>query len=244
VDHACRDELVRKWASNPRVDTDNVQEVDVVWEDGRIRSTLPDSAEYELVVASHVIEHLPDPLGFLIDISNCLGDGVVRLAIPDKRFCFDLFKPVSTAGDFVFSHNTSDQVTLDQCKFLDHLLSDAHCDGEVSWGLSRGLRPKFVSTLDAARQYNSSLNGGNYQDFHRWSFTPSSFSLIMLELFSLGLTDLEITDVRPGLEYEFLCEAKVAPPFRERMGPSNENRRLVLRRQIIHELSVQHQTLA
>lgn len=48
---------------------------------------------YDIIAASHVIEHVADLIEFLNDCSKLLKDnGKVKFIIPDKRYEFDYFK--------------------------------------------------------------------------------------------------------------------------------------------------------
>lgn len=50
---------------------------------------------YDFIFASHVT----DIVRFIRDCEKLLKpDGVLVLVVPDKRFCFDALRPVSTAG--------------------------------------------------------------------------------------------------------------------------------------------------
>ncbi len=47
----------------------------------------------DLLVASHVIEHVPDLITWLREIASVLKPtGQARLAIPDRRYTFDLLR--------------------------------------------------------------------------------------------------------------------------------------------------------
>src|SRR5262245_20390051 len=101
VDHLDQKGLVAKYKSHG-VDVSRIEPVDFVWHAGRLGDLLKRPGHYDYVIASHVIEHLPDPLGFLSDVESLLKPGgVLALVVPDKRYCFDYLKPVSTTGQVV-----------------------------------------------------------------------------------------------------------------------------------------------
>lgn len=75
-----------------------------VIDDAETLATVPD-ASVDFVIANHVLEHLENPLGALRSWLRALRpDGIVYLAIPDKRRTFDAERPSTP---------------------LDHLLRDA-----------------------------------------------------------------------------------------------------------------------
>ena len=52
---------------------------------------------YDIVAASHVIEHSIDLIGFLNDCDQMLSDdGIIKLVIPDKRYICDCFKDITS----------------------------------------------------------------------------------------------------------------------------------------------------
>jgi 2-polyprenyl-3-methyl-5-hydroxy-6-metoxy-1,4-benzoquinol methylase len=77
--HAWRDALAIKYAAHG-VDLSQLEDVDVAWNGGDLAGLLPPGSEasYDAVVASHVLEHLPDPIWFLI--------ATERLLKPDGLF--------------------------------------------------------------------------------------------------------------------------------------------------------------
>ena len=98
VDVVDRTGLVAHYAGNPAVDPDAIPEQHfwLTRPDGTV-STLAEAvaadAPYQHVVASHVIEHVPDMVGWLRDVAQVLTwDGALLLAVPDRRYCFDVHR--------------------------------------------------------------------------------------------------------------------------------------------------------
>src|SRR5690606_33473322 len=89
VDHADRATLVGKYRGHG-VDVDLIEDVDFVWSGESYAELTGKSSHYDWIIASHVIEHVPDLVGFVKACAEVLHDGgVLALAVPDKRFCFD-----------------------------------------------------------------------------------------------------------------------------------------------------------
>ena len=98
VDHADQDELRAKYQDHP-VDVSRIEPVDAIDDGGERTNLLPDGQLFDYIIASHVFEHLPDPIGFLQRCERSLKeDGKLFLMIPDRRFTFDYFRPVSSTG--------------------------------------------------------------------------------------------------------------------------------------------------
>ncbi|MDX6443615.1 MAG: hypothetical protein QOH71_689 [Blastocatellia bacterium] len=64
--------------------------------DGELLETIQDSSQ-DFVIANHFIEHSQNPLMALTNMFRVLRDeGILYLAIPDKRYTFDVDRPVTT----------------------------------------------------------------------------------------------------------------------------------------------------
>jgi predicted SAM-dependent methyltransferase len=76
------------------LDSKELVEVDIV-DNGEALSSI-ENGMVDFVVANHLIEHCEDPIGAL---SNWLRatrkGGIVYMAVPDKRFCFDHKRPLT-----------------------------------------------------------------------------------------------------------------------------------------------------
>jgi predicted SAM-dependent methyltransferase len=106
VDHASRADLAKKYAEHD-VDLSQLEEVDVVWDGGDLAAQAPSErrANYDAIIASHVLEHIPDPISFLISAHALLKPGgMILLALPDKRYCFDFFAPLTSTGDWLSAY--------------------------------------------------------------------------------------------------------------------------------------------
>lgn len=191
IDHASRDELREKYKHHG-VNIDAIEDVDFVWRGERLDQLIGKQGIYDFIIASNVIEHIPDIVSFFRGCSSLLNkNGVISLVIPDKRFCFDFFRWPTSTGDIL-------QAYVDQRKrhppgtVFDHYSLAATRNGTICW--SKDSPPGeilFHSGLEEAIAFwNLSRNSDQYMDIHNWRFTPSSFRLIIADLYALGLVDL------------------------------------------------------
>ena len=81
VDRASTEELRRWYANQGHVDPSEVVEVDHVWGSQTLLDCVGGQRSYDYVVASHVIEHIPDLLGWLQEIASVLADGGMARAL-------------------------------------------------------------------------------------------------------------------------------------------------------------------
>ena len=84
VDHATKDDLIEKYCSDPNVaDLSRIEDVDVIWTRGPLDAAVPRDlwGTFDACIASHVLEHMPDPRGFyqmwqtLLDLGHGRGWG-------------------------------------------------------------------------------------------------------------------------------------------------------------------------
>jgi SAM-dependent methyltransferase len=216
ADHRTAADLRRFYAAEPSVDGARIVEVDVVLDGGPLAAALPPGTRFDYVVASHVIEHVPDVIGWLQQISAVLAPGGrLCLAIPDKRFSFDRLGTISTLGDFVDAHLT--RRTAPSIKQVyDYSRSAATVNAARAWlGLLDARRLVRSTTATGALQACRQLEAGARLDVHCFVFTPRSFLALFDELVTHGWTDFRIArfwDTQPlELEFFVVLEKLAAP---------------------------------
>jgi hypothetical protein len=209
VDHADQATLRAKYGGLPGVDAERIEGVDVVWQGGALDAAFPEEAlgGYTALIASHVLEHLPDPIGLLLAAQRLLHPerGVVLLGVPDKRLCFDLFRPASSTGQMLAAWHEKREHHPPACVF-DHAAYTAEVDDSAADG--SGLR--FAADLEHAYAlFEAAWNPERaYEDFHGWRFTPASFELLVLELGALGILDWQVEWLHPETAVEFLARLR------------------------------------
>jgi SAM-dependent methyltransferase len=100
VDRMSVEDLRRQY---PGTDSEGFTRVDVI-DDAQTLSTVPDSSE-DFVIANHILEHMEDPISMVENAMRVLAkDGVLLLAVPDKRCTFDAGRPVTTLQHLLDDH--------------------------------------------------------------------------------------------------------------------------------------------
>jgi len=187
------DELKRFYAKDANVDCDKIVGIDFVLREN-YAETFHDVPKFDYVLASHVIEHMPQLLFSLRDIAEVLVDGGrLCLTIPDKRYCFDHYRfPTSFAQAYDIYHRG---ITNNPMAVLD-FVSNAHGTGmndPVHWRLNPCdysfmlANPQIASCEETYLQAMS----GKYIDVHFTVFTPESFLVMMFYATALGLSPYE-----------------------------------------------------
>jgi len=173
ADHFSTEALRKKYAGDPAVPQQDICKVDFDLSRMRLRET-GRGGSFDYVVASHVIEHVPDLIGWLGDIAAILNvGGKLALVIPDKRFTFDLFRREST---FWMVQEAVGRERPDIDTVLDYIANVVSADAGKLWSdtsAAQQTRKIFsaANCVDVVKRHAA----GEYIDVHCWVFTPSSF---------------------------------------------------------------------
>ena len=187
---------------------DRIEDVDFVWTSGAMLDAVPSDLHgtFDAFIASHVIEHTTDLVGFLDAAATLLTPtGVVVLAVPDKRYCFDYFRPLTTTGDVLEAHAARRSRHTRRAIF-NHVAYVVKNGGTGAWGQAPMQAIDFFHSIDQAGDVLSTVGEGPsspYVDTHAWQFTPASFELLLLELARLGETDWLVERITPATGCEF-----------------------------------------
>ena len=134
LDHVDTDALRARYSTHVGFDVDAIVPIDYAIGDGTISDAVGADAPFDYVVASHVIEHVPDLVRWLDDIRSVLrADGVLSLAIPDHRCCFDALRSPTVVADIVHAHLTGAEVPTPRQVF-DHYFCAVAWHGLIAWG--------------------------------------------------------------------------------------------------------------
>lgn len=166
-----------------------------------------ESRRFDWILSSHNMEHIPDPIRFLQQSERILRDGgILRMAIPDKRFCFDHFRPLSETSELLQAfHEQRTRPSIYQV-FREQCLV-AHPSGD-RWVPAQ----RTLESYDRWFGPHGSVPD-EYIDTHCWAFTPDSFELIVRDLVAFGLISLQVDRISPPKGIEFHVDLrKVADP--------------------------------
>lgn len=187
VDHTDTASLREKYGADPSVDLSNLVEVGGIWGQNTLAEAAASVAPVDFLIASHVIEHVPDLIAWLKEIASVLKPGGdVRLAIPDRRYSFDLLRTETVLADVLAAHFVGARIPQVR-QVIDYVANvvDVDCwhiwDGSVDRAaLTNSLNAKTIESF--ARDV---LVDKTYIDSH-WVFTPLSFANLMKRMAALG----------------------------------------------------------
>lgn len=196
---------------------DRIEPVDFVGSACDIAELVPSDmhGSFDYIVSSHNFEHLPDPLKFLDGAARLLKPGgVLVMAIPDARGCFDFFRPVTTLGDWIEARLEGRRQPLPRQVFdcKSRLASPPSEDGSTSSGFTQPGSVEEVAIYGTVKEAFDNWPKNDepriYSDTHCTVVTPSSFELMVLEAQALGLIDLRLDSVVPTNGTEFFVRLR------------------------------------
>ena len=173
-------------------------------------------------MASHVVEHVPDLVAFIAECGEILAPGgVLSLAVPDKRGTFDYYRPPSGLGAVIDAHLQGRRTTSPgSTAEFELYYADFTTDPAAA---------EFPHGPWRVRQVMDMVKGGQFLDIHAWTFTPSSFRLLVEDLHALKLLPMRESAFGDSVGYEFYVQ--LTPD-----GPGPDVDRKTLCRRALEEL--------
>jgi SAM-dependent methyltransferase len=188
VDYAYTDFLRNRYKNDPNIDISKIVSIDAVWGEKSLSESIGRKT-VDYVIASHVIEHVPDFVTWLSELHSVLNkNGQVRLAIPDKRYSFDYLRQESRLSDILAAHVVRARVPQPH-EILDFCLNKVSIDTAAAW--RKEIDPTKLMrefTLEGAMWLAQDvIKNGTYHDVHCWVFTPNSFAKLCHSLAEFNL---------------------------------------------------------
>jgi SAM-dependent methyltransferase len=161
LDWKTRDQLVAECAHPDLVD--QIPPIDYVVASNDYARYVDNIFDY--VVANHVLEHAPNLIRWLQDVGSMMKDGgILFLALPDKRFSFDRFRP-----DTALSHFLAEYVSEVEAIPIEHLI-----EVEIYYDMGFIGQPMLVNErLDWAR-IQRAVAAGTHVGIHSHVFRSST----------------------------------------------------------------------
>jgi SAM-dependent methyltransferase len=208
VDHADTEALRAKYRDDPAVNVRRIVPIDAVWGARSLADCV--AGRFDFVFASHVLEHVPDLITWLNEVTEVLADdGELRVVLPDCRFGFDVLRRETTLADLLTNyllrarrpqlHNVLDfrlnfTASMDGWRRYAGTLDMATVKRAYPFGVALA---SARAAIDAPNDY--------FFDVHCWVFQPRSFAGLMAELCDHRLVTLRcvkmIDTAMPLLEF-------------------------------------------
>jgi hypothetical protein len=149
---------------------------------------------------------MPNPIAFFQALERLLTPGgIVSLVIPDKRYCFDFFRPHTTTAAWLEAYHANASRHSQRTMF-EHLAYSAANRDRRSWNQEGASHLSLLFDVFQAKTAAAAAEPSGsapYTDAHAWCFTPSSFELLIVELNAMGLIHFTPIKTFPTLGCEF-----------------------------------------
>jgi len=150
--------------------------------------------DFDYIIACHVIEHIPDVIGWLVDMCKILRlQGFLFLAVPDKRYTFDILRPETSLGhllqDYYRQVNNADfEYVFDHINMKREVSSAEIWDGKA---YDKIKKPRF-SKAEALLRSLREMAPDHYSDVHCHVFSSTGFLQIIKDLIDLQIIDFSL----------------------------------------------------
>lgn len=244
--------LMRRAKDDPKIDPgtyENLEPIDYVGSATEILQLVPeqDHGRFDYVISSHNFEHLPNPIKFLQGCDALLRPGgMIVMAVPDGRACFDYFRPHTVTADWLEAY------VEDRRQPSERQLFAAHTD--LAFVKDRADDPTMSVTFDTLKKdienqtrltqmwadWQSRTSDAPYMDAHCTVMTPASLQLLIEDCRALGLVSLDIQSVSSTQGVEFSIRLVKRSERSSSDAATYQARRTQLLHDIWQEQAVRH----
>jgi len=201
LDHASKEELCNKYAGHKGFDISLIEDVDYVWS-GEPYTDLVNSERFDWILGSHVIEHAPDLIAFINDCASILDEnGILALVVPDRRYSFDYYRPVSSLSSVIDAH-IFHKKKPSTGTLVEYQLTNSYIEDNAD-NFYYNIRSLPIRNWAENFFYNETLCKNDYMDAHCWVFTPSHMRMLIEDLYHLGLIQVRERAYYPTQGNEF-----------------------------------------
>jgi len=184
-------------AKNPGVAGREIAPVDFVWIPGkRLRDCSP-VADFDYVLASHVIEHVPNPIGWLNQILEVVKvGGIVSLLVPDRRASNDYYRAETSLAELIACF-LEDSAVPSPRQIADFAFCSVDGSGWATRSFETGVpfeeAPRPWTDGEALGLVFQVHSEREYLDAHCTVWTAPQFASLMRRVSNLGLINVDVS---------------------------------------------------
>lgn len=196
--------------------------IDFIWTPGKpLSECAPAGVRYSYAIASHVIEHVPDTLGWLREVFSVMEDGArLSLVIPDRRKTMDHYRQETKPGDLIdaWFRGLTKPSPGHIFDYLSRCVDDQATPGTRSFDVGAPFHeaPRYYTDTKALEFAIHAWSSDLYLDMHCTVWTPDSFVHAMVMATQMGILNAHI-EQPVEREIEFMIQlVKQGEPGRDR----------------------------
>jgi Methyltransferase domain len=216
---------------------DPIMNIDFIWAPGtRLIDCVGNDTKFDWAVSSHVMEHVPNPIGWLTQVFEVLNEGATfSLLLPHKLFCYDKFRNTTDAANLIDAWIRSQEIPGPHqlFDFLSRSIEMSGPDAAATLAATNRFEDakRHYSDADALDFVIHSWTTGNYIDAHCSAFTPESFVQTFNQIKDLKILNIEISEPIVGddeffVELRKLGEPAIKHPGTAKLSTSQNRTRL------------------
>ncbi len=223
TDYISTEEILAKANENPGAKGKKIPEINFVWVPGKsLKECVNENIEFDYALASHVIEHVPNTIGWLNHILETMRVGAkLALAVPDRRRTMDYYRRETTLGELVgnWIANPANPTPTQVIDFL----SQSFYDNRTEENGFKMLDVENIPFEEIDRHYTDedaltfaafTHNQNHYLDVHCTVWTPESFVEVFNRVVGMGLLNVKLSEpiVAPERDEFILHMEKLGEP--------------------------------
>lgn len=182
-----------------KVDLNSIVNIDYVI-NGTYKESFKNVEKFDVVLLSHVIEHMPDIITFFEDIINVINkNGKLIIIYPDARYCFDHFR---NGTSFIDAYEVYKYKSSSSNRVLDFVFNVVKENNpSFFWGGENTTRilPKNDFNI-SLKAYSKALKNELPDDTHFWPFADYQFVKFLYDLERANLLNFQIDNFCPTQE--------------------------------------------
>lgn len=176
------------------IDINTIVDIDFVI-NGNYKETFRNIEKFDVIILSHVIEHMPDIIYFFKDILNILKDnGRLVIVYPDARYCFDHFRIGTRFIDaYDIYKNKGSNLSSTVFDFTYNVIHENN--PKFFWQDHNIINKLPLNEFDSSINiYKKALKGDFPDDVHFWPFSDYQFIKFLYDMDRADLLALEIKE--------------------------------------------------
>ena len=166
-----------------RVDIDSIVNIDYVINKS-YKEYFKNTEKFDVVVLSHVIEHMTDIINFFEDVAH-----IIKInGYPDKRFCFDHYRNSISFREALYLHENAEYKNYLKADFLSNVVKN---NNPVTFW--EDLKTNISDKKKNTESFINALKGSD-EDVHYFPFDALSFYKFLIDMTQNDFLSLKIDE--------------------------------------------------